>query len=283
MTTTATTTGPGARVLPEAAAASYAEWFACLAEPSRVRLLHTVATTPGGVGVGALSELLGISQSTCSHHVRKLAAAGFLVLHKEGTTTRVTVDPACPAALPHVADAVLGLLAPRPERPVPADVTVRALKPGDWPAVRRVYAEGIATGTATFETTVPTRASLDAKWLPGHRWVAVLDGEVAGWTALSPASTRECYAGVAESAVYVADGARGRGVGTALVRKQVTAADAAGLWTLQSAIFTANRASIALHHAAGYRTVGVRERIGRLGGVWHDTVLIERRAREGAR
>jgi L-amino acid N-acyltransferase YncA/DNA-binding transcriptional ArsR family regulator len=282
MTTTAPTTGPAARILPETAAASYAEWFACLSEPSRVRLLHAVATTPGGVGVGALGELLGISQSTCSHHVRKLAGAGFLVLHKEGTTTRVTVDPAC-LAVPHAADAALGLLAPRPERPVPAGVTVRALEPDDWPAVRRVYAEGIATGTATFETSVPTRASLDAKWLPGHRWVAVLDGAVAGWTALSPTSTRECYAGVAESAVYVTDGARGRGVGTALVRKQVTAADDAGLWTLQSAIFTTNRASIALHHAAGYRTVGVRERIGRLGGVWHDTVLIERRAREGAR
>jgi L-amino acid N-acyltransferase YncA/DNA-binding transcriptional ArsR family regulator len=268
------------RTLPEAAAATYAEWFACLSEPSRVRLLHTVATIPGGVGVGALSELLGLSQATCSHHVRKLAGAGFLVLHKEGTSTRVSVDQACLAGLPHATDAALGLLAPRPPRE-PAGVTVRALAPGDWPAVRRIYAEGIATGTATFETTVPARASLDAKWLPGHRWVAELDGAVAGWTALSPVSTRECYAGVAESAVYVADGVRGRGVGTALLRRQVTAADDAGLWTLQSAIFTANRASIALHHAAGYRTVGVRERIGRLGGVWHDTVFIERRA--GAR
>jgi L-amino acid N-acyltransferase YncA/DNA-binding transcriptional ArsR family regulator len=274
-----TTTVPAAGTLPEAAAASYAERFACLSEPSRVRLLHAVATTPGGVGIGALSELLGISQSTCSHHVRKLAGAGFLVLHKEGNSTRVIADPACCAGLPHAADAVLGLLAPRPERPGPGEVTVRALVPADWPAVRRIYAEGIATGTATFETVVPPRASLDAKWLPGQRWVAVLDGEVAGWTALSPVSARECYAGVAESAVYVAGGARGRGVGTALVRTQVAAADAAGLWTLQSAIFTVNRASIALHHAAGYRTVGVRERIGRLGGVWHDTVLIERRAR----
>jgi L-amino acid N-acyltransferase YncA len=245
-----------------------------------VRLLHTVATTPGGISVGALTEVLGISQSTCSHHVRKLADVGFLLLHKEGTSTRVTVNQACCTGLPHAADAVMGLLAPRPCCPadVPDDVTVRALEPGDWPAVRRIYAEGIATGIATFETTVPSRASLDAKWLPGHRWVAELDGEVVGWTALSPVSPRECYAGVAESSIYVTEGERGRGIGKALIRQQVVAADEAGLWTLQTAIFTENRASIALHHSAGYRTVGIRERIAQRDGAWHDTVLIERRA-----
>jgi L-amino acid N-acyltransferase YncA/DNA-binding transcriptional ArsR family regulator len=272
-------TAPATPVLPEQEAATYAEWFASLAEPTRVRLLHIVATTPGGVTVGRLTELLGISQSTCSHHVRKLADVGFLKLHKEGTSTRVTVNPACCVGLPHAADAVMGLLAPRPCCPedVSADVTVRTLEPGDWPTVRRIYGDGIATGLATFETTVPSRASLDAKWLPDHRWIAELDGEVVGWTALSPVSTRDCYAGVAESAIYVADGYRGRGIGKALIRQQVIAADQAGLWTLQTAIFTANRASIALHHAAGYRTVGIRERIAQLNGTWHDTVLIERR------
>lgn len=275
-----TATVPAASVLPEQEAATYAEWFASLAEPTRVRLLHTVATTPGGLTVGRLTELLGISQSTCSHHVRKLADVGFLTLHKEGTATRVTVNAACCVGLPHAADAVMGLLAPRPCCPpdVPADVTVRAMAPGDWPAVRRVYAEGIATGLATFETTVPSRTTLDAHWLPDHRWVAELDGQVVGWTALSPVSTRDCYAGVAESSIYVAEGHRGRGIGKALIRQQVIAADDAGLWTLQTAIFTENRASIALHHAAGYRTVGIRERIAQLDGVWHDTVLIERRA-----
>jgi L-amino acid N-acyltransferase YncA/DNA-binding transcriptional ArsR family regulator len=279
-----TTTAPPERALPEplpeVEAATYAEWFACLSEPTRVRLLHTVATTPGGISVGALTEVLGISQSTCSHHVRKLADVGFLLLHKEGTSTRVTVNQACCTGLPHAADAVMGLLAPRPCCPadVPDDVTVRALEPGDWPAVRRIYVEGIATGIATFETTVPSRASLDARWLPGHRWVAEIDGEVVGWTALSPVSARECYAGVAESSIYVTEGQRGRGVGKALIRQQVVAADEAGLWTLQTAIFTENRASIALHHSAGYRTVGIRERIAQRDGAWHDTVLIERRA-----
>lgn len=268
------------QVLPAGEAATYAEWFACLAEPVRVRLLHAVATSPEGITVGALTEILGTSQSTTSHHVRKLADVGFVRLHKQGTATIVTVNEACCAGLPHAADAVMGVLAPRPCCPddLPDDVTVRALQPGDWPAVRRIYGEGIATGIATFETTVPSRASLDAKWLPDHRWVAELDGEVVGWTAASPVSTRDCYAGVAETSVYVAEGHRGRGVGKALLHKQVTAADAAGLWTLQSAIFTENRASIALHHAAGYRTVGIRERIAQRDGVWHDTVFIERRS-----
>ena len=271
---------PQAQVLPSAEAATYADWFACLAEPVRVRLLHAVATTPTGITVGALTEILGTSQSTTSHHVRKLADVGFVRLRKEGTATIVMVNEACCAGLPHAADAVMGLLAPRPCCPedVPADVTVRALETRDWPAVRRIYGEGIATGIATFETTVPSRATLDAKWLPDHRWIAEIDGEVVGWTAASPASTRDCYAGVAETAVYVADGYRGRGIGKALLRKQVMAADDAGLWTLQTSIFTENRASIALHHAAGYRTVGIRDRIAQRDGAWHDTVLIERRS-----
>jgi L-amino acid N-acyltransferase YncA len=149
---------------------------------------------------------------------------------------------------------------------------------GDWDDVRRIYAEGIATGDATFETEVPDRASLDAKWVPGQRWVAELDGRVAGWTAMFRISVRDCYAGVVETSVYVSAEARGRGVGKALLRQQIAGADAAGLWTLQTAIFPENEASIALHLHAGYRTVGVRERIGRLNGRWRDTVLLERRS-----
>ncbi|NIH85185.1 helix-turn-helix domain-containing GNAT family N-acetyltransferase [Amycolatopsis granulosa] len=269
-----------AQVLPASEAATYAEWFACLAEPVRVRLLHAVATSPPGITIGSLAEIVGVSQSTCSHHVRKLADVGFVLLRKEGTATIVTVNQACCVGLPHAADAVMGLLAPRPCCPddVPAEVTVRELEAADWPAVRRVYGEGIATGIATFETTVPSKAALDAKWLPGHRWVAELDGQVVGWTAATPVSTRDCYAGVAETSVYVGDGHRGRGVGKALLRQQVTAADAAGLWMLQTAIFTENRAGLALHHQAGYRTVGIRERIAQRDGVWHDTVLLERRS-----
>lgn len=271
---------PRTHPLPDHSAETYAGWFACLAEPTRVRLLHAVATAPAGLTVGELTELLGISQSTCSHHVRRLADVGFVLLHKEGTATRVMVNYACCAGLPHAADAVMGLLDERPCCPtdVPADVTVRALREDDWPAVRRIYAEGMATGTATFETAVPTRDALDARWLPRHRWVAEIDGDVIGWAATWPVSSHDHAAGIAETAVYVGDGHRGRGVGTALVRRQVMAADEAGLWTLQASIFTGNRAAIALHHAAGYRTVGVRERLAQRDGVWHDTILVERRA-----
>lgn len=157
-------------------------------------------------------------------------------------------------------------------------VPVRPLHEADWYDVRRIYGEGIATGNATFETEVPSRHALDAKWLPGHRWVAEVDSQVAGWAALSPTSARPCYAGVVETSIYVADGFRGRGVGRALVRHQIEAADAAGLWTITTAIFPENTASIALHHSFGFRTVGVRERVARLHGRWRDTVLIERRS-----
>jgi L-amino acid N-acyltransferase YncA/DNA-binding transcriptional ArsR family regulator len=269
-----------AEVLPAPEAATYAEWFGCLAEPTRVRLLHAVATAPGEITVGALTETLGISQSTCSHHVRKLAEVGFLRLTKAGTTTRVSINQACCSGLPHAADAVMGLLAPRPCCPadVPADVTVRPLTGGDWPEVRRIYAEGIATGIATFETAVPGRQQLDAAWLRDHRWIAEVDGEIAGWAAARAVSDRECYSGVAETSVYIGAAHRGRGVGRALLHTQVTQADAAGLWTLQTSILTENRASIALHHCAGYRTVGIRERIAQIRGTWHDTVMLERRA-----
>jgi L-amino acid N-acyltransferase YncA/DNA-binding transcriptional ArsR family regulator len=262
-----TTTLPAVGLAPEDAS-TYAEWFACLADPTRVRLLHTVATHPGEITVGALTEAVGVSQSTCSHHLRKLADVGFVRLRKEGTATLVSVNPACCTGLPHAADAVMGTIVTRPCCPtdLPADVTVR------------IYGEGIATGNATFETETPSRRTLESKWLPGHRWVAVVDNKVAGWAAATPVSARECYSGVAETSVYVGDGFRGRGVGKSLLHKQVTAADTAGLWTLQTAIFPENRASIALHHSAGYRTVGVRERIAQHHGVWRDTVMLERRA-----
>ncbi|MDZ7915203.1 MAG: GNAT family N-acetyltransferase [Rhodococcus sp. (in: high G+C Gram-positive bacteria)] len=260
-------------------AATYAQWFACLAEPMRVRILHLVAGSGSGVTVGTLAEALGIGQPTVSHHVRKLADVGFVALVKSGTTTIVTVDPTCCTGLPHAADAVMGLLTPRPCCPadLPVDVTVRAMDDADWASVRRIYGEGIDTGNATFETAVPSREELDAKWIVGHRWVAEVDGRVAGWAALAPISTRDCYRGVAENSVYVGEGYRGRGVGRALMHRQVTEADASDVWMLQTSIFPENRASIALHHASGYRTVGIRERIARLDGIWRDTVMLERR------
>lgn len=278
MPVTTTRTAPPGQLAPQEAA-TYAGWFACLAEPMRVRLLHAVAAAGREVTVGELTEQLGISQSTCSHHLRRLADTGFVRMRKERTTTLVSVDPSCCTGLPHAADAVMGVLGgARPCCPedLPADVGVRPLEPRDWADVRRIYAEGIATGDATFETEVPDQAVLDA-WLPAHRWVAELDGRVAGWASAKRVSEREVYRGVAETMLYVGDGFRGRGVGKALAHRQVTAADADGLWTLQASVFPENRASIALHRSAGFRTLGLRERIGQHHGVWRDVALLERR------
>ncbi len=271
-----------APALPQPDAETYAAWFACLAEPMRVQLLHAIATTPGSVSVGQLAEMVEVRQPTVSHHLRKLADVGFVTLTKVGTSTRVAVNPACCTGLPHAADAVMGMLNARPCCPtdLPADVTTRAMTDADLETVRDVYAQGIATGDATFETEVPGAGALKDRWIAGHRWVAEAGGRVVGWAAASPVSVREVYAGVAETSVYVAEDARGRGVGKALLYRQVTEADAAGLWTLQTSVFPENRASLALHHQAGYRTVGVRERVARHHGVWRDTVLLERRRPE---
>ena len=191
----------------------------------------------------------------------------------------MSVNPACCTGLPHAADVVMGTLAARPCCPedLPTDVTTRAMTDADLDIVRDIYAEGIATRLATFETEVPPADVLVSNWLPGHRWVAELDGQVVGWTAIAPVSTRDVYAGVGESSVYVTESARGRGVGKALLWRQVNEADAAGLWTLQTSVFPENRASIALHHSAGYETLAVRSRIAQLDGEWRDTVLLERR------
>jgi L-amino acid N-acyltransferase YncA len=154
---------------------------------------------------------------------------------------------------------------------------IRPLEAADWPGVERIYAEGIATGDATFETEPPSWDEFDGGRLPGHRLVAVEQGEVVGWAALSPTSSRACYAGVVEHSVYVAKASRGRGVGKALLQALIAGADAAGLWTIQTSIFPENESSVALHRSLGFREVGRRERIAKLKGVWRDTLLLERR------
>jgi L-amino acid N-acyltransferase YncA len=155
---------------------------------------------------------------------------------------------------------------------------IRAMQPSDWPAVRAIYEQGIATRQATFETESPSWAEWDADHLAELRFVAERDGQVVGWAALSPASRRPCYAGVAEESVYVAEEARGNRVGTALMGELLAQADVTGVWTIQTSIFPENLASIALHRRCGFRVVGTRERIARLDGAWRDTVLLERRA-----
>ncbi len=156
-------------------------------------------------------------------------------------------------------------------------VEIRALARGDWDAVEAIYAEGIATRQATFETSTPTWEEFDHGRFQDHRFVAVDGARVLGWAALSPTSSRACYAGVAEHSVYVAESARGRGVGKALMAALLASADAGGIWTIQTSVFPENAASVALHERLGFRVVGRRERIAQLDGAWRDTLLLERR------
>jgi L-amino acid N-acyltransferase YncA len=161
-------------------------------------------------------------------------------------------------------------------------IAVRALEPADWPAVEAIYREGIATGHATFEPEPPTWSSFDTSKHPGLRLVAEDRGQILGWAAASPVSSRPVYAGVVEHSLYIAAASQGNGTGTFLLRALLDAADRAGIWTMQSSIFPENTASLALHRRAGFRDVGTRERIalmtyGPLAGAWRDTVLIERR------
>jgi len=149
--------------------------------------------------------------------------------------------------------------------------------PHDWPSVRAIYEEGIATNQATFETKSPDWPEWDAKHLPVPRLVA-RDSDVIGFATLSRVSAREVYRGVCEVSVYVATAGRGKGVGGALLDMLIVESEAAGIWTLQASIFPENEASVALHVNRGFRIVGRREKIAKHHGVWRDTVLLERRS-----
>lgn len=157
-------------------------------------------------------------------------------------------------------------------------ISVRPMTPEDWPEVRRIYEEGIATGLATFETSAPAWPDWNEDHLDTCRFVAVHGGRVAGWAALSGVSDRCVYAGVAEVSVYVSEDARGKGVGRALLEALVAASEQQNIWTLQAGIFPENMGSVALHERCGFRVVGRRERLGKLKGVWRDVLMLERRS-----
>ena len=148
----------------------------------------------------------------------------------------------------------------------------------DWPAVRAIYEQGIATGNATFQTSAPDWNAWDTAHLPHCRLLAHSAGEVLAWVALSPVSSRCVYVGVAEVSVYVAARARGRGIGLALLSALVEASERENIWTLQAGIFPENTASIELFRKAGFRMLGRRERLGQMDGRWRDVILMERRS-----
>jgi L-amino acid N-acyltransferase YncA len=157
------------------------------------------------------------------------------------------------------------------------EISIAPMEQADWLPVREIYLEGIATGHATFETGAPSWESWNAAHLPFARLVARC-GDIVGWAALSPVSQRCVYGGVAEVSVYVSSESRGAGVGRALLGELIQESERNGIWTLQAGIFPENGASIALHLSCGFREVGRRERIGKLDGVWRDTILFERRS-----
>ena len=159
------------------------------------------------------------------------------------------------------------------------NVRINLMNPADWPEVCSIYEEGIATGLGTFETKAPSWDEWNAARLPHSRLVA-RDERVLGWAALSPVSKRACYAGVAEVGIYVAADARGRGIGRALLDALIGSSEANGIWTLQGATIAENAASLVLQERCGFRVVGRRERIGKLAGIWRDTILTERRSKK---
>jgi len=157
-------------------------------------------------------------------------------------------------------------------------VVIEDLLPEHWPEVARIYADGIASGDATFETEVPSWEQWDRTHLRQHRFVASRDGRVVGWVAVGAVSERCVYDGVVENSVYVDAAARGQGVGRLLLERLIDSTEAAGIWTIQTGIFPENEASLRLHEGVGFEVVGRRKRLGKLHGAWRDVLLLERRS-----
>jgi len=155
---------------------------------------------------------------------------------------------------------------------------ITPLQAEDWPAVEAIYREGIATGNATFETESPGWEKWNANHHQHSRLVARAETNIIAWAALSGISARQVYAGVAEVSIYVTAAARSKGIGKTLLQALIEQSEQNGIWTLQAGIFPENTGSIALHQSCGFREVGIRERFGRLGAVWRNVVLMERRS-----
>lgn len=155
---------------------------------------------------------------------------------------------------------------------------IRAFNKEDFSLVREIYQQGIDTGKATFQEKAKNWQEWDSSLIPNTRLVATVNGDVVGWAGLSYLSNRKTYSGVAEVSIYVASQHQGQGIGKNLLSALISKSEELGFWTLQAAIFPENEGSIALHSTQGFRQVGLRERLGKMHGIWRDVVLMERRS-----
>jgi L-amino acid N-acyltransferase YncA/2-polyprenyl-3-methyl-5-hydroxy-6-metoxy-1,4-benzoquinol methylase len=203
---------------------------------------------------------------TAAEYRRQLLAAGF---------TQITITPVS-GAVSCLHSAIVQAVRPA----APGGVLIRPMRPADASQVLAIYQAGLDTGQASFETAAPAWDAFDAARLPLHRHIAAdaATGQVLGWAAASPVSSRCVYAGVIEHSIYIHPGHQRRGIGAALLQALTGSAEAAGIWTIQTGIFPENTASLRLHHQAGFRAIGTRERIGRHHGRWRDVILLERRS-----
>ncbi|WP_085993554.1 GNAT family N-acetyltransferase [Oceanobacillus senegalensis] len=158
-------------------------------------------------------------------------------------------------------------------------VHIDTMKETDWQEVRQIYIHGIESRNATFDTTPLTKEEWDKKYIKDCRLVVREEEKVIGWAALIPISTKDAFYGVAELSIYIDTSSTGKGIGKKLIQALIEESEKRGFWMLQAGIFPENQASINLHKKFGFRKVGVRERIGKLDGVWRDVVLMERRSK----
>lgn len=158
-------------------------------------------------------------------------------------------------------------------------MVIKKMHPEHWGAIKKIYELGIDTGIATFETKAPDWEEWDKNHLPHSRLLCLIDDRVAGWVAISPISSRSVYHGVAETSIYIHPSFKGMGMGIVLMEHLIPESERNGIWTLQATIFEENKASIRLHEKSGFRRVGFREKIGQLNGLWHHTLLFERRSK----